>query len=65
MLYVTDTHPLVYFSTGKTRKLGKQARRAFQEAERNGRGSTSLDGLVIDVPVVKRAWALLGGVAGP
>ena len=38
---------------------------AFEEAERNGRGSTSLDGLVIDVPVVKRAWALLGGVAGP
>jgi len=37
MLYVTDTHPLVYFSTGKTQKLGKSARRAFQEAER-GRG---------------------------
>ena len=38
---------------------------AFEEAERNGRGSTSLDGLVIDVPVVKRARALLGAVAGP
>lgn len=32
---------------------------AFEEAERNGRGSTSLDGKVIDVPVVKRARALL------
>jgi citrate lyase subunit beta/citryl-CoA lyase len=32
---------------------------AFKEAERGGRGSTSLDGLVIDVPVVKRAQALL------
>jgi citrate lyase subunit beta/citryl-CoA lyase len=32
---------------------------AFQEAERRGRGSTSLDGWVIDVPVVKRARALL------
>jgi citrate lyase subunit beta/citryl-CoA lyase len=32
---------------------------AFEEAERNGRGSTSLDGRVIDVPVVKRARALL------
>jgi len=32
---------------------------AFEEAERNGRGSTSLDGWVIDVPVVKRARALL------
>ena len=38
---------------------------AFEEAERTGRGSTSLDGLVIDVPVVKRARALLGAVAGP
>jgi citrate lyase subunit beta/citryl-CoA lyase len=32
---------------------------AFEEAERRGRGSTSLDGWVIDVPVVKRARALL------
>lgn len=32
---------------------------AFAEAERRGRGSTSLDGKVIDVPVVKRARALL------
>jgi citrate lyase subunit beta / citryl-CoA lyase len=32
---------------------------AFEEAERAGRGSTSLDGWVIDVPVVKRARALL------
>ena len=32
---------------------------AFEEAERNGRGSTSLDGRVIDVPVYKRARALL------
>lgn len=32
---------------------------AYEEAERNGRASTSLDGVVIDVPVVKRARALL------
>jgi citrate lyase subunit beta/citryl-CoA lyase len=32
---------------------------AFAEAEGRGRGSTSLDGWVIDVPVVKRARALL------
>ena len=32
---------------------------AFEEAEATGRGSTSLDGKVIDVPVVKRARALL------
>ncbi|HEX6998242.1 MAG TPA: CoA ester lyase [Gammaproteobacteria bacterium] len=32
---------------------------AFEEAERQGRGSTSLEGWVIDVPVVKRARAVL------
>ena len=32
---------------------------AFGEAARQGRGSTSLDGRVVDVPVVKRAEALL------
>ena len=34
---------------------------AYEEAERQGRASTSLDGRVIDVPVVKRARALLAG----
>ncbi|MXY46805.1 MAG: hypothetical protein F4Y44_07435 [Chloroflexi bacterium] len=40
----------------------EQARRvveAYREAESVGRGSTSLDGRVVDVPVVKRAEALL------
>lgn len=40
----------------------EQAKReiaAYEEAERLGRGSTSLDGKVVDVPVVKRAQALL------
>ncbi|MDE0204727.1 MAG: CoA ester lyase [Candidatus Tectomicrobia bacterium] len=32
---------------------------AFEDAERRGRGSTSLDGRVVDVPVVKRARDLL------
>ena len=32
---------------------------AYEEAERSGRGSTSLDGRVIDAPVVKRARGLL------
>ena len=32
---------------------------AFEEAAAMGRGSTSLDGKVIDVPVVKRAQALI------
>jgi citrate lyase subunit beta/citryl-CoA lyase len=40
----------------------EQARRivaAYEAAELNGRASTSLDGLVIDVPVVRRARAVL------
>ena len=37
----------------------KKVIEVFEEAERQGRGSTSLDGLVIDVPVVKRAQALI------
>jgi citrate lyase subunit beta / citryl-CoA lyase len=38
---------------------------AFEAAERDGRGSTSLDGRVIDVPVVKRARAVLAAVSEP
>ena len=34
---------------------------AFEEAASRGRGSTSLDGKVVDVPVVKRAQAVLAG----
>ena len=40
----------------------EQARRiiaVYEDAEREGRASTSLEGVVIDVPVVKRARALL------
>lgn len=32
---------------------------AFEEAEAQGRGATSLDGKMIDIPVVKRAMSLL------
>jgi citrate lyase subunit beta/citryl-CoA lyase len=35
---------------------------AYEEAERHGRASTTLDGRVIDVPVVKRARAILASV---
>ena len=35
---------------------------AYEEAEKQGRASTSLDGRVIDVPVVKRARALLASL---
>jgi citrate lyase beta subunit len=35
---------------------------AYEEAERHGRASTTLDGRVIDVPVVKRARALVSSI---
>ncbi len=34
MIYVTDTHPLVFYGIGQTRKLGRKALRAFTLAER-------------------------------
>lgn len=33
MIYVTDTHPLVFWSSDRKQRLGKRARRIFQEAE--------------------------------
>ena len=43
-LFVTDTHPLVWYAEARSRKLGKHARKAFEYAE-SGRA-------VIYVPVV-------------
>lgn len=40
-------------------KYAQRVVAAFEVAERSGRGSTSLEGKVIDVPVVKRARAIL------
>jgi citrate lyase subunit beta/citryl-CoA lyase len=40
-------------------KYAKKVIEVFEEAERNGSGATSLDGKMIDVPVVKRARNLL------
>ena len=33
MIYVTDTHPLVFWSSNRKARLGKRARRIFQETE--------------------------------
>lgn len=33
MIYVTDTHPLVFWSANRKPRLGKRARRIFQETE--------------------------------
>ena len=33
MIYVTDTHPLVFWSSNRITRLGKRARRILQETE--------------------------------
>ena len=33
MIYVTDTHPLVFWSSNRRSRLGKRARRILQETE--------------------------------
>ena len=33
MIYVTDTHPLVFWSSNRKRRLGNRARRILQETE--------------------------------
>jgi PIN domain nuclease of toxin-antitoxin system len=43
-LFVTDTHPLLWYAQARSRKLGKQARKTFEYAE-SGRS-------VIYVPVL-------------
>ena len=35
MIYVTDTHPLVFWSSNRKSRLGKRARRIFLEAEQS------------------------------
>ncbi len=34
MIYVTDTHPFIFYTTGTTKKLGRAALRVFTQAER-------------------------------
>jgi len=33
MIYVTDTHPLVFWASDRKQRMGKRARRIFQEGE--------------------------------
>ena len=55
----------INISFSPSREQLEEARRiidVYEKAERSGRASTSLDGMVIDVPVVRRARALLDSV---
>jgi PIN domain nuclease of toxin-antitoxin system len=33
VIYVTDTHPLIFWSSNRKRRLGNRARRILQETE--------------------------------
>jgi citrate lyase subunit beta/citryl-CoA lyase len=57
-----DTINRVFSPSDEEFGLARRVVAAYEEAERNGRGSTSLDGNVIDVPVYKRARALLASL---
>ena len=45
-MYVTDTHPLVYFAQMKPARLGRRARRLFRDAE-DGRSLIYIPAIVL------------------
>ena len=53
MIYVTDTHPLVFWSSNRNPRMGKRARRIFQETER-GRHS-----IVVPITVLEECNRLV------
>lgn len=52
-LYVTDTHPLVWFASGDVKKLGRKARGAFEACEA---GDVEIRA---PAPVVMETWFLV------
>ena len=53
MIYVTDTHPLVFWSSNRKPRMGKRAHRIFQETER-GRHS-----IVVPITVLEETNRLV------
>ena len=53
MIYVTNRHPLVFWSSNRNARLGKRARRIFQETER-GRHS-----IVVPITVLEESNRLI------
>jgi PIN domain nuclease of toxin-antitoxin system len=47
VIYVTDTHPLVFWSSDRKNRLGKRARKIFQEVEQ-GKHSIILPLVVLE-----------------
>ena len=60
-IHPAQVHPIseAFAPTESELENARRVVEAFELAEREGRASTSLDGMVIDVPVVRRARALL------
>ena len=46
-LFVTDTHPLVYYFCGKQNRLGKKALKVFRDAAENGNSSIFVPAAVL------------------
>ncbi len=66
-IHPAQVRPIIEAFSPTEREI-ENARRvveAFEQAESAGRASTSLDGMVIDVPVARRARALLETAAPP
>lgn len=68
MIYVTDTHPLVFWSSNRISRLGKRARRILQETEQGKHSiivpvvvleeiNRLVEGKVIHLQVPFRRWA--------
>jgi len=68
MIYVTDTHPLVFWASKRSQRLGKRTRRIFREAERGKHAiivpvavleetARLVERRVIRLPVAFRQWA--------
>jgi len=53
MIYVTDTHPLVYWSGQRTARLARRARQIFQEADQ-GKHS-----IIVPVVVLEETFRLI------
>ena len=47
MIFVTDTHPLVFWASNRKQRLGKRARRIFQQVEQ-GRHSIIVAVIVLE-----------------
>lgn len=53
MIYVTDTHPLIFQATKRTKRLGKRVRRIFRDAE------TGKHAIIVPIVVLEETARLI------